>query len=199
MSNIKDVIADNLIKLRKKHNLTQGEMAEKLNYSDNAISRWERGEVTPSVETLDQIATIFNIPLTSLFEKDVVKNVEKNDKMQLINKLAVTLIFMSLAWFAATIVFVYAELLFKINFWQIFVWAVPTSCLILYPFNKCWGKHIWKFVILSVFVWSFLTCVYLQFFDYNMWLIFIIGVPLQVGLSIWAFIKPRDKKEAINV
>ena len=99
---IKNIIADNLIKLRKKNNLTQGEMAEKLNYSDNAISRWERGEVTPSVETLEQISHIFNIPLTSLFEEGVVEKVRLSDKKQLINKLAVTLIFMSLAWFLFT-------------------------------------------------------------------------------------------------
>ena len=195
---IREIIAENLISLRKKNCLTQSEMADKLNYSDNAISRWERAEVTPSVETLEQIAKLFEVPLTSLFEKNVVEKVTKDNKKQLINKLAVTLIFMSLAWFLATIVYVYAEVLFKVNFWTVFVWAVPASCLILYPFNNYWGRHVWKFVILSVFVWSILACVYLQFFDYNMWLIFIIGIPLQVGLSIWAFIKPKEKQEAKN-
>ena len=190
---IKNIIADNLIKLRKKNNLTQGEMAERLNYSDNAVSRWERGEVTPSIETLEQISKIFNIPLTSLFEEDVVKKVDVNEKRQLINKLAVTLIFMSLAWVVATIIYFYSEVIFKFNFWQIFVWAVPASCLILYPFNNYWGKHVWKFVILSVFVWSVLATIYLQFLDYNMWLIFIIGIPIQVGLAIWAFIKPKKE------
>ena len=193
MSEIKNIIAENIIKLRKKENLTQGELAEKLNYSDNAVSRWERGEVTPSIETLEHISKVFNVTLVSLLEEDAVQKKDKNEKKQMINKLAVTLIFMSLAWFIATIVYVYAEILFKINFWQVFIWAVPASCIILYPFNKYWGRHVWKFVILSVLVWSVLACVYLQFFSYNMWLIFILGVPLQVGLSIWAFIKPKNK------
>lgn len=197
MSDIKNIIADNLIKLRKKHNLTQGEMAEKLNYSDNAVSRWERGEVTPSVETLEQVSIVFNVPLTSLFEKGVVETVEKNEKKQLYNKLAIVLIFTSLAWFGATVGYAYAQMIFNVNFWQIFIWAVPASCLILYPFNKVWGRYIWKFVILSVFVWTMLLGFYLQFLEYNIWLIFIIGVPLQAGLAIWAFIKPKEKKEAI--
>lgn len=191
MEDIKDIIAKNLINLRKKHNLTQGELAEKLNYSDNAVSRWERGEVTPSIETLEQISKLFNISITSLFENNVVEKVEKNKKREVNNKLAIVLIFTSLAWFAATVGFVYAEMIFKVNFWQIFVWAVPTSCLILYPFNKVWGRYIWKFVIMSVFVWSILACIYLQFLEYNMWLIFIMGVPLQVGLAIWSFVKPK--------
>lgn len=193
--NIKEVIAENLIKLRKKSGLTQGEMAEKLNYSDNAVSRWERGEVTPSVETLEQISLLFKVPLTALFEENVVEKAEKDEKKQMINKLAVTLIFMSLAWFAATIIYFYAKVIFKVNFWTIFMWAVPTSCWILYPFNNYWGRHVWKFVILSVMIWSILACIYLQFFDYNMWLIFIIGIPVQAGLSIWAFIKPKEKNQ----
>ncbi|MGN0961716.1 MAG: helix-turn-helix domain-containing protein, partial [Christensenellales bacterium] len=41
MKDIKQIIANNLITLRKKNNLTQNELAEKINYSDNAISRWE--------------------------------------------------------------------------------------------------------------------------------------------------------------
>ena len=192
MDDIKEIIADNLIKLRKKNNLTQGEMAEKLNYSDNAVSRWERGDVTPSVETLEQISKIFNIPIVSLFEKNIVENVNKNSKKQLINKLAIVLIFTSLAWFVATVGYVYAEMFFNFNFWQIFAWAVPTSCLILYPFNKVWGKYIWKFVILSVFVWTTLACIYLQLLSYNLWLVFIIGVPVQAGLAIWAFLKPKS-------
>ena len=68
MSEINKVIVNNLIKLRKKNKLTQNELASKLNYSDNAISRWERAEVTPSIETLDQIAKYFDVPLSSLIE-----------------------------------------------------------------------------------------------------------------------------------
>ena len=49
MNDIKHVIAKNLITLRKKNGLTQNELAQKLNYSDNAISRWEHAEVTPSI------------------------------------------------------------------------------------------------------------------------------------------------------
>ena len=58
MKEIKDIISNNLISLRKKHNLTQNELAEKLAYSDNMVSRWERGEITPSIETLQKIGAL---------------------------------------------------------------------------------------------------------------------------------------------
>ena len=48
---IKHNFSENLIKLRKAKNLTQLQLAEKLNYSDKAISKWEVGSVLPDVET----------------------------------------------------------------------------------------------------------------------------------------------------
>ena len=184
MSEINKVIANNLIKLRKKNKLTQNELASKLNYSDNAISRWERAEVTPSIETLDQIAKYFDVPLSSLIEDNAEGVSIAQDKRTLRNKLAIILLFMSLVWLIATITFVYGKVIFNVNLWQVFIWAVPVSCLVLYPFNEYWGRYIWKFVILSVFQWSVLACLYLQLLKYNMWLLFVIGVPIQVALCI---------------
>ena len=69
MKEIKAIIANNLIILRKKNNLTQNEIADKLSYSDNMVSRWERGEITPSVETLPQISEFYSVPLSSLLSE----------------------------------------------------------------------------------------------------------------------------------
>ena len=192
MADIKQIIANNIINLRKKNNLTQIELAEKLNYSDNAISRWERAEVTPNIETLVQISEVFNVPLNSLLEDNAVKASNIKDKREIINKLAITLLFVSLVWFIAVIAYIYGNLIFGLNLWTIFAWSVPASCLVMYPFNSYWGKYVYRFVILSVFVWTLLACIYLQCLQYNIWLIFIIGIPLQVALGIWAFIKPKN-------
>ena len=194
MQDIKDIVAKNIIDLRKKNKLTQTELAEKLNYSDNAVSRWERGEVTPTLETLQQIAQVFDVPLSSLIEDNAKGASIVKDKKQMLNKLAVTLIFFSLVWLISIVIFVYGEIIFNLNLWTIFVWAVPCSCLVLLPFNEYWGRYIYKFVLLSIFQWSVLGAFYLQFLQYNMWLIFIIGIPIQVALCIWAFIKPKNLK-----
>lgn len=193
MADIKEIIAKNIISLRKKHNMTQIELAEKLNYSDNAVSRWERAEVTPSIETLVQMSEVFNVPLNSILEDNVVEVITKRDRKETFNKLAVILLFVSLVWFISVIAFVYGKLIFNVNLWTIFAWSVPASCLVMYPFNSYWGKYIYKFVILSVFVWALLTCIYLQFLQYNLWLIFFIGIPIQSALGIWAFIKPKKR------
>ncbi len=194
MNDIKKIIASNIISLRKKHNMTQNELAEKLNYSDNAVSRWERGDVTPSVETLQQISEIFSVPLESLFKENVVVVLNNDERKQKIAKLSVLLLFVMLIWFIVMVAYVYLEAIFHINMWLLFAWAVPVSCLVLLPFNESWGRTVYKFVILSVFTWTTLACLYLTFLEHNIWLIFIIGIPVQLALVIWTFIKPKRRK-----
>lgn len=191
---IKDIIAKNIINLRKKNGLTQNEFASKLNYSDNAVSRWERGEVTPNIETLVQMADIFGVSVNSLIEENATKTWTMQDKKQLIGKLSIMLLYVSLVWFVAVIGFFYAELIFNKNLWTLFVWAVPASCLVMCLFHFYWRNTIYKFVMFSAFLWTFLASFYLQFLTYNLWLIFIIGLPVQFALSIWTFLTPKTKK-----
>ena len=47
--NVRSIIASNLTKYRKNLGLTQLELAEKLNYSDKTLSKWERGESIPTL------------------------------------------------------------------------------------------------------------------------------------------------------
>lgn len=174
--------------------MTQNELAEKLNYSDNAVSRWERGDVTPSVETLQQISEIFSVPLESLFKENVVVVLNNDEKKQKIAKMSVLLLFVMLIWFIVMVAYVYLDAIFHINLWLLFAWAVPVSCLVLLPFNESWGRTVYKFVILSVFTWTTLACLYLTFLQHNIWLIFIIGIPVQLALVIWTFIKPKKRR-----
>ncbi|MEI3434697.1 MAG: helix-turn-helix transcriptional regulator [Clostridia bacterium] len=59
MNDLKRIIANNITNLRKSKNLTQLEFAKELNYSDKAISKWERAESIPDVVVLKQIADFF--------------------------------------------------------------------------------------------------------------------------------------------
>ena len=194
MKDIKEIIAKNLVSLRKKHGLTQNQIAQKLNYSDNAVSRWERGELAPSIEVLQNISEVYGIEIETLFKENAKEFIEKDTKTQRINKLATILLIVSIIWCVVAVVYVYSSSIWGLNLWRVFCWAVPVSCLVLLPFNENWGKYVYKFVILSVFVWTTLACVYLQFLQYNLWLVFIVGIPAQIALVVWAFIKPKTKK-----
>lgn len=194
MKDIRQIIANNLIALRKKHNLTQNELAKKLDYSDNTVSRWECAEISPSIETLQKISEIYEIPLASLFEENATQIIDKQVKLDKGYKLAITLLFMSLVWFTATIIFTYGNIVFNKNLWTLFIWSVPLSFLIMIPFNEAWGNTVYKCLLTSGLLWSLLASIYLQFLQYNLWLIFLIGVPAQLAIIMWILMKRSKRK-----
>ena len=57
---------DVLLELRKKNNLTQDELAEKLYITRQAVSRWESGETIPNIETLKSLSKLFNVSINTL-------------------------------------------------------------------------------------------------------------------------------------
>ena len=60
---------------RKKLNMTQEELAEKMNVSKNAVSKWERGLNLPDASIMEDLCKILNITLNELF-KGEYKNLE---------------------------------------------------------------------------------------------------------------------------
>ena len=59
--NLTAIIAENLVYYRKKAQMTQLQLAEKLNYSDKSISKWERGEGVPDIFILAQLAKLYGL------------------------------------------------------------------------------------------------------------------------------------------
>ena len=189
MKDIKEIIAKNLVALRKKHGLTQNELAKKLDYSDNTISRWENAELSPSIETLQKISEVYNIPLYSLLEEDFMITDRQEEKNEKIHKLSITALSVSIVWLMATIVFVYGNLILKQNLWTSFIWAIPLSFVAIIPFNEVWGTPLYKCLLISGLTWTLLLSIYLQLLQYNLWLIFIIGVPAQLAIIVWIFLR----------
>lgn len=196
MKDIKDIVANNLITLRKENGLTQNELAEKLAYSDNMVSRWERGEITPSIETLQKISEFYNIPITALFQNNALEEEKQETKIQDIKKFSIVLLMVTALWLVITVMFVLSNSIYHTNIWKIFVLGIPLSCVVLLLFNGTWNKYIYRFVVLTVLIWSLLAFFYLYFLKYNIFFIFLIGIPLQIALVIWAFIKPKKQKQA---
>ena len=60
--------AEKLIAIRRDNNLTQEQLAAKLFVTRQAVSRWERGEVTPGIDMMKLIAAITGEPLSHLLE-----------------------------------------------------------------------------------------------------------------------------------
>ena len=198
MKDVNLVIANNIKELRKANKLTQFELSEKLNYSNKAISRWESGEVIPDVQTLNRLCEIFNIPLSKIFEENISKQkIKRTYKLQMGNKLTISLLAVLMVWFIATIAFVYSGIITNTYFWQIFIWSIPVSCIVGIVFNSIWGKKMFNFVLISILVWSSLACLYIMLISYNIWPIFLIGIPMQIGIILWSNITSNNVRKNI--
>ena len=198
MNKLRDIIAANLIYLRKKNNFTQQELASKINYSDNAISRWERGEVIPTIETLEILSTFYGINVQDLLDAQFVASHDKPQSGMVLKRIFIALFSISIVWFIALISYIYIDM-FKESFgdnakntWLLFIAALPVSTLVGVFYNRMWGTKLLDLIIWSLFVWTLLTTIYLYFLvvtSQYFWLIFILGVPAQVALILWYFIR----------
>ena len=189
-NNIRQVVANNLISLRKQKGLTQNELAKKLAYSDNMVSRWERAEISPSIETLEKISEFYEVPIEYLFKEHALKDPKYERDVSLKNFSALLMLVATL-WFGILVVYIYASIILDKDLWRLFILGLPLSCLILMPFKGKWGTPVYRFVLETIFTWTLLTYLYLYFIEYNAFLIFIIGIPTQLSLVIKTFIKPK--------
>ena len=75
--------------LRKENELTQEQLAEKLNVSRQAITKWESGDGTPDIENLKQISIFFNTTIDELVKEDKTMKVETIKKYSYIEELEI--------------------------------------------------------------------------------------------------------------
>ena len=71
-----------LFKKREKKSLTQSELAEKLNVSDRAVSKWENGNCIPDVSNIQELCKILNITINDLFSGCVVDMKDNEKKLE---------------------------------------------------------------------------------------------------------------------
>lgn len=190
MENLKEVISQNLVYLRKQRKMTQLDLCEKLSYSDKAVSRWENGESLPDVETLYKISKIYEVPVSYLFEEHIKEKCETEKKGNTINKLMVTILSCAVVWMTSVIIYTYLSTYNSLRYWQIFIWAIPVNALFLNYCNNTWGDKKYTIFIRSLFLWSFITAIYCHYIEYNLWIFFLIGPVIQAILIINQFIKP---------
>lgn len=194
MKNLREIIPNNIIKLRKSQGLTQIDLAKRVNYSDKAVSRWEKGEVLPDIETLQSISQVFNVPISYFFEEHDQESVENKLAEKYKNDVIFQILSCLVVWTVAVLIFVFAELNFDKIYWQIYVWAVPVTSLVILYMNKKLKKRKVTAIFQSILCWSFLASFYLQFLDYNAWIFFLIGIPIQGAIIVSYVGKTRYKK-----
>lgn len=219
MEDIRELVRSNLVRLRKEKKLTQLELSQRINYSDKAISRWETGEVTPDVETLAYLATIYEVPITTFFlpagatlskeelhalkraeklkEKEArkaaksEKNQDAHPRTGLSRRVALFVLSLSLLWTAVLCLFFSLQTLPVLGAWRALIWGVPGTFLILVFFLARSRHRATRIVFSSLFVWTLLTALYLQISNWWLVQIFFLGIPLQAAVLLLPFINKK--------
>ena len=209
MEEIKDIntiIGKNLLKLRKNMKLTQMEVAEKFNYSDKSISKWEKGESLPSIEVLCELAQFYGVTLDELTKenenplsvehKKMSKKTKTRVPRMFSTRLMITLLSVGAVWFVATILFVALKLCLDINCFMSFMWAGVATCIVLIVFNSIWGRIRYLFIILTALLWLLLASLQVQILlptGVNIWPVYFLGIPLQILIILWGALVKKPK------
>ena len=185
----KQIVARNITNFRKANGLTQLELAEKLNYSDKAISKWERGESLPDVYMLQIIAEMFGVSLSDLVSEQTGKIKPISGKL---NKGVVLSLSVGLTWLVAVIAFVLLHIAGVSRAWLTFIYAIPVSLIVSIVFCKLWNYKLLLFMSISGLYYTIPLCVCCQAnWTHNVALLFIIAAPLQILTILWFFRKRK--------
>lgn len=186
---LKQVVAKNISELRRSAGMTQLELAEILNYSDKAVSKWESGASLPDVGVLLQIANIFGVTVDYMLSEEhkIPVKAMVRETMRTRKHVLLALIAIAGVWLVATAVFVTLNLIGVGGMtWLTFIWGAPVSAVVAIVFNSIWGSTRANYVFISILMWFTLAAVYLTLLSHNYWLIFVLGVPGQVIIGLAA-------------
>ena len=194
-------IAQNLTCYRKTAGYTQAELAEKINYSDKSVSKWEQGNGVPDIYVLIQLAKLYNVTIDELVGEDAVKKIQEQRKRRLGFHILVMLLSSGIVWLVATCLFVTMKMtLPTMGWWLAYLYAVPVNAIIIIVYAGIWRYRLLNFFSVSVLVWSLLLALYLTLrldgvVAGSLWLLFLVGVPLQVLETLWVFFRSLFAKK----
>ena len=155
MEELKKIIGNNISALRKQAELTQTELGSMLSFSDKAVSKWERGESVPDVETLVKISSIFGVDLNYLVTEVDSKSVgqSQNEDNNTVRRAIIMLLSASIVLLFSTIIFVTLGIFAVDDFKKlslIYVYSIPIVAIVLLFFSiKWWGKGLATSIIAS--------------------------------------------------
>ena len=201
---LKSRVGASIARLRREKGMTQAELAERINYSDKAVSKWERAESLPDVLTLislaEQLGTDLNtltgissgqqpepaaapesIPETPEPPKFVKKR--RTADRGVIQQLSSVLV-----WVVALFLYMVLDAFGVKHLWLLFVAAVPANAIVLLSLRSAWKLYGMNRILISIIMWGFLLTIYLLLLTLgkvNVWKILPMGLLGQAAIILW--------------
>ena len=198
MEELNKIVAENLVSLRTKCGYTQLQVAEKINYSDKSVSKWERGDAIPDIPVMLQLSKLYGVSLDDMVkkhEKEQIKPKEKNlllSKQTLISTIAFVFV-----WLLATIGFAAVYGFFDLvdQAYLSFIVAIPVSFLVINIMSFFWYPYFISAIFSSIFIWTAMLAITQCIPGINMWLLYIVAIPMQLLVIFGFFLTKLTHKQ----
>ena len=197
---LEQIVADNLVYYRKAAGLTQLEVAEKFNYSDKSISKWERAEGLPDIMVLKALADFYDIRVDDFFKEEKAKiKMTRKSRRWFIFGLSETLVWLVFGVFFSVFSIALPNVF---AWWLLFVYAAAASAILAVVWAGIYHKRLYQLISTSCIIWFTIASIYLTALmvtlpnpNPNLWLLFLIGVPLEILAILWYFLRKNLKKK----
>ena len=209
MYDAKPIVAKNITELRQNAGMTQAQLAERLNYSDKAVSKWERGESLPDVSVLYEISRLFGVTVDALITDGgspegtsseafvpgeaarTVGGQSDGERRAKRKRALITGMSVILVWLVATVAFVVFDIVLDVASRPhalAFVYAVPASLVVWLVLNTVWFSRRRNYLIISLLMWTSLGAAVLTLavFGSLWWQMMLLGVPGQIIILLWS-------------
>ena len=196
---LQDLLAKNLAYYRKASGLTQLELAEKFNYSDKSVSKWERGEGFPDIFVLKSLADFYGITVDDFYQVEhTAVNMTQGKKRK---QIFLTLLSIGVAWLVATAAFFFLDTLLNKNVafkpWLCFIYAIFATGIIWLVWEFIYHNRLRRMFATSLIIWSAALSIFLTFYvimNLPLPLLFVVAVPLQLLEILWYLFRMKKKK-----
>lgn len=198
---VKIQIGANIASHRKKQGWTQVGLAERINYSDKAVSKWERGESIPDVITLMLLAKEFGITINELVA--VAADFDTEPKLKKVDRRVILRLCNILVWFIALFAFIVLASFSLPYWWAPFIYAIPITAIVQLCLRCAWHDFRYNRLLISLIAWGSLASIFITFlilFNVQLWLLFLLGIPGQIAILLWfrMFVPVEETKNAIS-
>ena len=202
---IRTILAEKMTAYRKRAGMTQADLAEKLNYSDKSVSKWERGDGMPDLLVLCRLADLYGVPLDAFLREGPLVRSAKEQKSR---HIIITLLSLGLVLFISAIAFFVCHLAKVRVGWLAFVYAAPVCMILLVVFSHIWSRILWRALAVSLLDWTLCAAVCVSFAAISgvqgIEMIFLVAGVFQVLIVLWYVLmyvrrRNRARKEGEHV
>ena len=146
---LRKTVGKNIALYRKAHKDTQAALGQKLNYTDKAVSKWERGESLPDVYVLTKIAALYDVTVGNLIGESKPE-IQSSPHLHLY----IFLLTSALIFVVGTILIVTFEL-FHVDFntWLFLLYAATLSAVSAVVYTSLWWNLWWQLGAWSAAIW----------------------------------------------